>query len=491
MKKISTGLMIGVILALVCVLGFGYKKAPEPNNYYEVYLNDESLGVINSKKALEDYINKNGSYYKKKFKVNKVYSPQGLQVKKLTTYSGNISSVQSVYKKIAQKGKFTIKGYEFTIKKVADSKDTSGEKLTEQKVYVLKKGVFKDAVTALINTFVGKDKYQAYLDGTQVKIESTGENIENVYVNEDITVKRTNIPVDSKIYTDDTSLAHYLLYGDNQIKNIYDVKAGDTITSVAFNNKISPEEVLISNPELTSTTNLLYPGQKINIIETNPQISIVEETYDVQDVESNYKTEEKYDNNLAMGSEDVIQEGVNGLVRVSQKVKKVNGIITYVDPQGKQVLKEPISEIIRKGNKYIATVGSTSSWGWPTDSGWTISSGYVWRTNPITGKHELHGGIDISGTGYGSKIYATNNGVVVEANYHYSFGNHVVINHNNGYFTLYGHMSRMNVKVGQTVARGDVIGFVGMTGDATGPHLHYEIWKGCQYCRIDPMTMYK
>ena len=478
-------------MILVFVLGFGYKSSPEPNNYYEVYLNDKSLGTIKSEKELEDYIDENGAYYKNKFDVDKVYSPKGLQVRKLTTYSGNVSSVSEIYKKISKEEPLTIKGYEFIIKKQTDEKNAEAEDtVTTQSIYVLDKNVFKDAVTTLIKTFVGADAYQAYIDDNQVKIETTGENIEDVYVSEDITVRETNIPVNETIYTDATELANYLLYGKDQTATEYTVQAGDTIENVAFNNKISPEELLLSNTALTSTTNLLYPGQKLKIVETNPQISVVEESYVVEDIESQYTTEERYDDNTVIGQDKVIQEGENGLERVSQKVRKVNGIINYVDPQGKTVLKEPVSRIIVKGNKYIPDVGSTTSWGWPTDSGWTLSSGYVWRTNPVTGKRELHGGLDISGTGYGSKIYATNNGRVKEASYHYSYGNHVIIDHNNGYLTLYAHMSRINVKVGQVVARGDVIGYVGMTGTATGPHVHYEIWKGCDYCRINPMSMY-
>ena len=483
--------MLIIIVVGVFVLGFSYKNSPEPNNYYEVYLNDDDLGTIKSKKELEDYIDKNGAYYKNKFDVDKVYSPKGLQIRKITTYDGNVSSVQDIYRKIAKKGKFTIRGYEFVIKRQADEKDTEAkEKLMTQSIYVLDKDVFKNAATKLIDTFVGADQYKAYIDDTQVEIKTTGEEIENVYVNEDITVKETNIPVDETIYTDANTLANYLLYGKNQTGTEYIVQAGDTIENVAFNNKISPEEVLISNTGLTSTTNLLYPGQKLKIIETNPQISVVEESYVVEDKESQFTTEERYDDNTVIGQDKVIQEGENGLERVAQKVKKVNGIINYVAPQSKTVLKEPVSKIIVKGNKYIPDVGSTTSWGWPTDSGWTLSSGYVWRTSPITGRRELHGGLDISGTGYGSNIYATNNGRVKEAGYHYSYGNHVIIDHNNGYLTLYAHMSKINVKVGQVVARGDVIGFVGMTGAATGPHVHYEIWKGCDYCRINPMSMY-
>lgn len=491
MKKFSIGFMLTLTLVGVFVLGFGYKTTPEPNNYYEVYLNDESLGTIRSEKELEDYIDENGAYYKNKFDVDKVYSPKGLQVRKLTTYSGDVSSVSEIYKKISKEEPLTIKGYEFIIKKQTTEKNTEAEDtVTTQSIYVLDKNVFKDAVTTLIKTFVGADAYQAYIDDNQVKIETTGENIEDVYVSEDITVRETNIPVNETIYTDATELANYLLYGKDQTATEYTVQAGDTIENVAFNNKISPEELLLSNTALTSTTNLLYPGQKLKIVETNPQISVVEESYVVEDIESQYTTEERYDDNTVIGQDKVIQEGENGLERVSQKVRKVNGIINYVDPQGKTVLKEPVSRIIVKGNKYIPDVGSTTSWGWPTDSGWTLSSGYVWRTNPVTGKRELHGGLDISGTGYGSKIYATNNGRVKEASYHYSYGNHVIIDHNNGYLTLYAHMSRINVKVGQVVARGDVIGYVGMTGTATGPHVHYEIWKGCDYCRINPMSMY-
>ena len=491
MKRFSISLMLLIIIVGVFVLGFGYKTTPEPNNYYEVYLNDESLGTILSEKELEDYIDENGAYYKNKFDVDKVYSPKGLQIRKLTTYSGDVSSVSEIYKKISKEEPLTIKGYEFIIKKQTTEKNTEAENtVTTQSIYVLDKNVFKDAVTTLIKTFVGADAYQAYIDDNQVKIETTGENIEDVYVSEDITVRETNIPVNETIYTDSTELANYLLYGKDQTATEYTVQAGDTIENVAFNNKISPEELLLSNTALTSTTNLLYPGQKLKIVETNPQISVVEESYVVEDIESQYTTEERYDDNTVIGQDKVIQEGENGLERVSQKVRKVNGIINYVDPQGKTVLKEPVSRIIVKGNKYIPDVGSTTSWGWPTDSGWTLSSGYVWRTNPVTGKRELHGGLDISGTGYGSKIYATNNGRVKEASYHYSYGNHVIIDHNNGYLTLYAHMSRINVKVGQVVARGDVIGYVGMTGTATGPHVHYEIWKGCDYCRINPMSMY-
>lgn len=487
LKKVSVWIIIALILTSVCMLGFGYQKSALPHYYYEVYLNNKSLGVITDENELLKYIDKNGQYYKNKYKVSKVYAPNGLQIKKLTTYNGKTTPVKTIYKQIKRKSSFTVKGYVMTIKK-KDSEDEN--KIKNTKINVLKTKTFKDAVDTLINTYVGKDKYKAYKDGTQTKIDTTGENIENVYVNEDLTVKETNIPVDEKIYTESTELSRFLLYGKDSKESVYTVQSGDTVDSVAFNNKVSPEELLLSNDNLTSETNLLYPGQELKIAETNPQISIVSELYVVEDTPSSYKTEEKYDDSVLVGDDKVIKEGENGLDRVSQKVKKINGEIVYVDPQGKQVLKSPVNKVVLKGSKYVPTVGSLTNWGWPTDSGWTLSSGYIYRTSPINGSRELHTGLDISGTGYGSKIYATNNGVVQIAGTHYSYGNYVVINHNNGYMTLYAHMSKIAVKKCQTVEKGEVIGYIGMTGSATGPHVHYEVWKGREYNHVNPSVLY-
>ncbi len=487
MKKLFAIVVIAMILSGVCVLGFEAKKTPVPNNYYQVFLNDKLLGTITDKAKLEEYIDNNGQYFKNKYKVDKIYAPTGLQIKKVTTFSGDVDSVSDIYKKINKDASFTIQGYEMTIK---PKNDDDSEKKKPTKINVLKKDTFKKAVTNLIDTYVGKDAYQHYLDDDQPKIETTGETIENVYVEEDITVKETKIPTDEKIFTDVNELTKYLMYGDESKESIYDVKAGDTIESVAFANKVNPEELLLANDTLTSRTNLLYPGQQLKIAETNPKISIVEESYVVEDVESRFKTEEKYDSSLLMGDDKVTQEGQNGLDRVSQKVKEINGEIVYVDPQGKQVLKSPVNKIILKGSKYVSGVGSLTNWGWPTDSGWRMSSGYAYRNSPVGRGRELHTGLDISGTGYGSKIYATNNGVVMIAERHYSYGNYVVINHNNGYMTLYAHMSKIAVKKGQKVARGQVIGYVGCTGDCTGPHVHYEVWKGSKWNHINPAVLY-
>jgi murein DD-endopeptidase MepM/ murein hydrolase activator NlpD len=88
----------------------------------------------------------------------------------------------------------------------------------------------------------------------------------------------------------------------------------------------------------------------------------------------------------------------------------------------------------------------------------------------------MHKGIDIARPS-DRTIKAADNGVVVSAGWGGGYGNKIVIDHRNGYRTLYGHMSSLKVKVGQTVSKGTAIGIMGATGDATGVHLHFEVYK--------------
>jgi len=106
-----------------------------------------------------------------------------------------------------------------------------------------------------------------------------------------------------------------------------------------------------------------------------------------------------------------------------------------------------------------------------------VASGYGWRIHPIYKTEKLHTGMDFTAP-VGTEIYATGNGTVnkIEINGR-GYGNNVVVNHGYGYETLYAHMSKVKVKPGQKVSRGDLLGYVGNSGTSSGPHLHYEVRK--------------
>lgn len=117
-----------------------------------------------------------------------------------------------------------------------------------------------------------------------------------------------------------------------------------------------------------------------------------------------------------------------------------------------------------------------------------IASGYGWRTDPFTKVRKFHNGMDFSAP-RGTPVYATGDGRVARAdNRSTGYGNHIRIEHDYGYTTLYGHLSKYNVRRGQRVKRGDIIGYVGSTGRSQGPHLHYEIFKDKK--RINPINFY-
>lgn len=116
-----------------------------------------------------------------------------------------------------------------------------------------------------------------------------------------------------------------------------------------------------------------------------------------------------------------------------------------------------------------------------------FSSSFGYRIHPIYKTVKLHAGMDFSGP-IGTPIYATGNGKVVYAEIHQGYGKCVLIDHGFSYQTLYAHMNKYNVRTGQTVKRGDIIGYMGNTGMSTGPHIHYEVKKNG--IPVDPINYY-
>lgn len=129
------------------------------------------------------------------------------------------------------------------------------------------------------------------------------------------------------------------------------------------------------------------------------------------------------------------------------------------------------------------SANASGSFLWPVASYVYVSSRFGLRVHPITGEKKSHTGIDIA-SNQGTAVYASDGGSVTLAGWNGGYGNCIMIDHGNGYVTLYGHLSSISVSVGQTVSQGATIGAVGSTGNSTGPHLHFEVLKNGT--RIDP-----
>ena len=176
----------------------------------------------------------------------------------------------------------------------------------------------------------------------------------------------------------------------------------------------------------------------------------------------------------------------------SEKQAKIAKIIksqNYLQSQIEDLTSEnkTLSSILQETSSSIS--GSTNAKGSfinPTTG--TYTSKYGTRIHPITKKESFHTGQDIANS-YGTKIVAADGGKVVKANYNGAYGNAIVIDHGNGYSTMYAHLQSFNVSVGDTVSQGQKIGEMGSTGWSTGPHLHYEVWY--QGKHTNPMNYLK
>ena len=129
--------------------------------------------------------------------------------------------------------------------------------------------------------------------------------------------------------------------------------------------------------------------------------------------------------------------------------------------------------------KTLESIGLSGGFTWPLPGYTYINSQYGMRVHPITGENKLHNGTDISGSDVNGKpIVAAYDGTVILAEYYYGYGNCVQISHGTGVVTYYAHMSAFAVKVGDVVKAGQTVGYVGSTGNSTGPHLHFTLYVG-------------
>ena len=500
-KKVFITVLITLIVGILLFLCNMEEKVLSKANFkYQVYLHGNSIGLIDSEDDLYDLIDKSQTSIKQEYDVSNVYPPTDLKIIATNTYSNKKDNIKDVYNKIEEVDDFTVKGYVITIKSEEE----------EIKINVLDEEVFRTALINFVSSFLEENIYEDYIHDNQEEIVDTGSIIENMYFLEDITIKEAYISVNDKIYTDVNELTQYLLFGENPKMEYYTVKLGDTIESIAEEYELGTSDLLTINPELKSEDVVLRIGSKLNVTYINPILNYVYDLNRVSVQEIAYDIVEEKDSTKYTNFEEVKKAGQKGEELVTERFTVTNGI----QAQGSEIvssktIKEPVDQIVVVGTKRPTGGGpsilypplSTGTWGWPTARPYVITSYFASRW----GTH--HDGVDISGTGFGSPIYAIGTGTVV---YVYSgcpargyglsdtcggsLGNYIVIDHGNNIYGLYAHNAQNNVFVGQTVSRGQVIGTMGSSGRATGVHLHFAISRGYPYSAgsyfTNPMGLY-
>ena len=500
-KNKTKAIIITLILAVfVFLVGFTNEDNKMLNVKYQVYLDGNAIGIISDTKELYALINKEQSEIKNEYNVDQVYPPKGFEIESYLTYNDSLSSVGDIYNKIKNSKSFTVKGYTATI---SEQPNDNEEAKVKFRVNVLDKKIFEEAINNLIKSFVNTDKYQAYINGDQVEIKDTGSLIENIYFKENITIKENYLSIDDKIFKNSDELTKFLLFGDINATKNYTIKRGDTIKSISDENKLNTSEFLIANPQYKKESNILAVGDVVNVALADPKLTLVSEEYVIEDTEVKYDVDVKYDTTKPTSYKVVEKKGQNGIQRVAKHISYVNGAIqeeSSIDQAHTYMLKEVVNETIIRGSMNYSTnitgtyIDNGQNWAWPTNSPYVISSGYGWRWGAF------HAGQDITGTGYGSPIYSIGNGEVLYAGWGGMAGSdaglNVVIDHKNGYYSLYAHLSDTYVNTGDQVSRKQKIGAMGKSGVATGTHLHLTISIGAApyqpgYKFINPLDLWK
>lgn len=314
--------------------------------------------------------------------------------------------------------------------------------------------------------------YAIYVDDQLVCASGTKEDVENAlmdikaaYGNPETAEFVENIEVRQEYVT-----LSYIRLGENIKEELlkskkdqakYTVEKDDSLWLIARNNNMSVDDLYELNPDMPE---VLLPGTVLNIEAYVPGISVKTTALVEGEFEIACNTEVVYDNTMPKGEKKVVTPGVNGTEYVKKDVVSINGDEVSENIYEQKVLKEPVAEVVKVGTKPNGR--GTGSFIRPTYG--TLSSRYGTRWN------RQHQGVDIAAS-TGTAIYAADDGVVEYSGWEGGYGYLVKINHKNGYVTYYGHCSKLLVKQGQIVEKGDLIAKVGSTGRSTGPHLHFEV----------------
>ncbi len=332
--------------------------------------------------------------------------------------------------------------------------------------------------------FIDKKSFKLINSGSEVPLlgdHEYGTRVENAYFKEEMSVSKGLAPINKIAKTKEEALK-IISYGYDSKAKFYTTKEYDTIQGIAWLNHIPTSHLLALNQDsLVSENQLVKVGMKLNVTAINSPIH-----YEV--IKENQVEETVYPESTLIVYDDTLREGME-IIDTKQELGKENARYqeTFVNGQstgnGKKIssiiTKQPVREVKRVGTKVYPHIGS-GHFRWPVEvasitCGWYCYSGHT--ATDVQNRYNFYG-----------QVLASDRGTVIVNDYHYINGYYMVIDHNNGYQTYYGHMSGPGFfSVGTVVQQGEAIGNIGMTGYATGPHVHFEIRQNG--VKIDPQTM--
>lgn len=351
------------------------------------------------------------------------------------------------------------------------------------KYYVKNKSAISYTAEKILSAYLPDSSYVDYYKtiGKFKPYTKANKTYTDLSINNDIKITEGYTTGSKFIENQDDLL--FELFHKNQDKEYDYISDTTSIKSIKLDNKMSDTVLKLDNPTLTDNT-VTYDGQKVITNDINPIINVVQTYNTVKKKSIDYETVEEVDDSLQPWEVEVATEGKAGTREITYENKMVNGKLVSTEKLSEKVTKAPVNKVIKVGKKVSAT-GVSGDFENPTtesnSNAAATASGFIWpgTENSVTcsfGCYAGHTGIDIQSY-FGAPEYAAKAGVVVTSGWsNYGYGYYVVIDHGGGIRTLYAHQpAQPPVSVGQYVEQGQVVGYEGQTGHASGEHLHFEI----------------
>ncbi|MBN8194103.1 M23 family metallopeptidase [Bacillus sp. NTK074B] len=426
---------------------------------YHVYMGDEYVGAVTNEDQVKDVLEE------KLEKAQKEYSDYQVDFNQDITYipENVFETVKTNNQQVIERlnSSVSIEANAFAL--VVNDKPVA---------YVKDEMAAEEALKSFKLTYVSEEELNEYegrtKDSTSTSLPPLKENetrLLDVSFKESVETKKAQVkPEELK---SPKEAAELLKKGTAEEKK-YKVQEGDALSTIAADHSITTGKLLELNEDLKED-GALKVGSELNVTVYEPLVHVLvkKEANKIEKIA--YEKEVKEDSSMNKGDTKVKQEGQDGEKSVTFETTEVNGSQTDKNVKEEKRLKDPVKYIVIKGTKATPSRGS-GSFAWPTNGGY-ISS----KQGPRWGK--MHKGIDIARPS-DRTIKSVDNGRVVSAGWDDGgYGNKVVIDHGNGYKTIYAHLSSISVSAGQTVERGQKLGIMGETGEATGVHLHIEVYK--------------
>ncbi len=450
------------------------RQTKEANSIHKLYNGSTLVGVVSDESSLQAFLNR---IYQERYA--ELIPNSSCTLGKDMYIVDELSYLQyedvddKIFRYLEEQGEFTLKVTEVSF---ADDTDIYAQ------IYTVNEEIWDEAMHEFLLFFISEDAFQTLSNGGKTgSLTTYGRRETGISISQNITLSQGYASID-EIKTTKEEVLEYLEYGEQTEKEYYTVKAFDTVAGVGSRNHgLTAQQIMnINRDKITSTTQVLTVGDELCVTYFNSPIT-VNVTKEALRAEPIYpETHYIEDTSLIRGQTEVVQEGVEGTQNALYQEVWTNGVLMKGTLVSSVAVMQAQDEIINVGTMYEPGVG-TGTFQWPTTNA-AISCGWMCYAN--------HQAIDVINVynKYG-EVLAADSGVVSETGYHYLSGNYAIINHNNGYYTYYAHMNvAPYVSKGDVVTKGDIIGQIGMTGNASGPHIHFYVGVGGPYVNHDPCS---